>query len=106
MQKEGILQKKGLVDPETLPDIYVVVVGITLMNLDLVEKAEEFSKLRSVASVCAVAGRFDIILTAMLTEEYGINEFYTKEISMIEDIRTVETFVVLKSFNLKVPFVP
>jgi len=106
MQKEGILQKKGLVDPETLPDIYVVVVGITLMNLDLVEKAEEFSKLPSVASVCAVAGRFDIILTVKLTEEYGINEFYTKEISMIEDIRTVETFVVLKSFNLKVPFVP
>jgi len=71
--------------------------------MDLVKKGEEFSRLRGVTSVCVVTGRFDLILTVMLKKGFGLLEFYTEEVSQLEDIRSVETFVVYKSFNLKVP---
>ena len=103
LREEGILEITGLVDPEAIPDKYVVMAGIKLKNMNLVEKGEEFSKLRGVTSVCVVTGRFDLIIMAMLTKDFGILEFYNHEVSKIADVRSVETFVVYKSFNLKVP---
>ncbi len=103
LQDEGILEITGLVNPDVLPDKYVVLVGVKLKDMDLVKKAEEFSHLRGVISVCVVTGRFDLIVTVMLKKNFGMLEFYTNEVSQIENIRSVETFVVYKSFNLKVP---
>ncbi|MFW2367701.1 MAG: Lrp/AsnC family transcriptional regulator [Desulforhopalus sp.] len=103
LREEGVLEISGLVDPEAIPEKYVVMVGIKLKNMDLVGKGEEFSKLRGVTSVCVVTGRFDLIVMVMLKKEFGILEFYTEEVSKVEDVRSVETFVVYKSFNLKVP---
>ena len=103
LREEGVLVISGLVDPEAIPDKSIVMVGVKLKNMDLVKKGEEFSKLRGVTSVCVVTGRFDLILTVMLKKEFGILEFYTEEVSRLEDVRSVETFVVYKSFNLKVP---
>jgi Lrp/AsnC family transcriptional regulator for asnA, asnC and gidA len=105
LRDEGVLEIAGLVDPEAIPERYVVMVGIKLKSMDLVGKGEEFSTLRGVTSVCVVTGRFDLILMVMLTKEFGILEFYTDEVSRVEDVRSVETFVVYKSFNLKLPLV-
>lgn len=105
LQEEGILDITGLVDPEVLPDKYVVLVGVKLKDMDLVKKAEEFSLLKGVISVCVVTGRFDLIVTVMLKKEFGMLEFYTNEVSQVGNVRSVETFVVYKSFNLKVPLV-
>lgn len=103
LREDGVLEIAGLVDPEAIQDKYIVMVGIKLKNMNLVDKGEEFSKLRGVTSVCVVTGRFDLILMVMLTSDFGLLEFYTEEVSKIEDVRSVETFVVYKSFNLKVP---
>lgn len=103
LQEEGVLEITGLVDPNSIPDHYVVMVGVKLKDMDLVAKGEEFSKLKSVISVCVVTGRFDLILMVMLKRNFGMVEFYTEEVSKIEKVRSVETFVVYKSFNLKVP---
>ncbi len=105
LKDEGVLEVTGLVDPDVLPDKYVVMVGVRLKDMDLVKKAEEFSKLRGVISVCVVTGRFDLMLTVMLKKEFGMLEFYTDEVSQLNNVRSVETFVVYKSFNLKVPLV-
>ncbi len=105
LQEEGVLAISGLVDPDVLPDKYVVMIGVRLKDMDLVKKGEEFSKLRGVISVCVVTGRFDLILTVMLKKEFGMVEFYTNEVSKLANVRSVETFVVYKSFNLKVPLV-
>jgi Lrp/AsnC family transcriptional regulator for asnA, asnC and gidA len=103
LQEEGVLEITGLVDPNSIPDHYVLMVGVKLKDMDLVAKGEEFSKLHSVISVCVVTGRFDLILMVMLKRNFGMVEFYTDEVSKIENVRSVETFVVYKSFNLKVP---
>ena len=69
----------------------------------LVKKGEDFSRLRGVTSVCVVTGRFDLILTVLLTKDFPMVKFYTEEVAKLENVRAVETFVVYKSFNLKVP---
>ncbi len=103
LKEEGVLQITGLVDPEALPDQSVVMVGVRVKDMDLVKKGEEFSKLRGVTSVCVVTGRYDLIVTVLLNNGYSILDFYTDEVSNITKIRSVETFVVYKSFDLKVP---
>ena len=103
LQQDGVLDITGLVDPEALPDHSVVMIGVRVKDMDLVKKAEEFSKLRGVISVCVVTGRFDLIITVMLQKDFGILEFYTEEAAKVKNVQSVETFVVYKSFNLKVP---
>lgn len=103
LKDEGILAVTGLVDPEAMPDQQVVMVGVCLKDMDLVKKGEEFSRLRGVISVCVVTGRFDLILTVLLSREFTMLNFYTEEVAKIDKVRSVETFVVYKSFNLKVP---
>jgi len=102
LRSSGLLDISGLVDPEALPEHSVVMIGIRVKDMDLVKKGQEFSLLRGVISVAVVTGRFDLILTVMLTKDFGILEFYTEEASKITNVRSVETFVVYKSFNMKV----
>ncbi len=101
LRNSGRLDITALVDPEALPDHSVVMIGICVKDMDLVKKGKEFSELRGVASVSVVTGRFDLILTVMLSKEFGILEFYTEEASKIQNVQSVETFVVYKSFNMK-----
>lgn len=103
LRDEGILDIPALIDPEALPEQSIIMVGVQLKDMDLVKKGEEFSKLRGVISVCVVTGRFDLILTVLLTKDFPMVKFYTEEVAKLENVRAVETFVVYKSFNLKVP---
>lgn len=100
---EGILDIAGLVDPEAIPDLGVVLVGVKVKDMDLVKKGEEFSKLKGVTSVCVVTGRYDLIVTVLLTKDFTMLRFYTEEVSTIDKVQSVESFVVYKSFNLKLP---
>lgn len=100
-----VLDIAGLVNPELLNGHRVVMVGVKLKSMDLVHKGEEFSRLKGVVSVSVVTGRFDLILIVMLKPGFDLLEFYTEEVSKLSDVQSVETFVVYKSYNLKVPYV-
>ncbi|MDA3919026.1 MAG: Lrp/AsnC family transcriptional regulator [Deltaproteobacteria bacterium] len=105
LQKEGVLEICGLVDPATLPDHRVVIIGIKLTEMNLVEKGEEISRLKGVISVNVVTGRYDLMILVLFKKGFGLLEFYTQEISNVDGIGSVETFVVYKSYNLKVPYI-
>jgi Lrp/AsnC family transcriptional regulator for asnA, asnC and gidA len=105
LEEEGVLEIVGLVDPEAVPRHRVVIIGVKLATMDLVNKGEAFSRIRGVVSVSVVTGRFDLILVVLLTEGFGLLEFYTEEVSRLEGVQSVETFVVYKSYNLKVPYI-
>ena len=105
LQEEGILEICGLVDPAMLPGHRVVIVGIKLSEMNLVDKGEEISNLRGVISVSVVTGRYDLMVLVLFKKKFGLLEFYTEEIAKIEGINSVETFVVYKSYNLKVPYI-
>ncbi len=102
---EGILSINGVINPESVDGHRVVIVGVKLQSMDLVNKGKEFSNLKGVVSVSVVTGRFDLILIVLLKSGFGLLEFYTEEVSKIKDVQSVETFVVYKSYNLKVPYV-
>ena len=105
LTKNGTLEVAGLVDPEAIPGHRLVMVGVKLNTMDLVKKGEEFSKLKGVVSVCVVTGRFDLILIVLLKEGFGLLEFYTEEVADLKDVQSVETFVVYKGYNMKVPYI-
>ena len=105
LAEEGVLEISGLVDPESLPGHGAVLVGVKLQSMDLIKKGEEFSRLKGVVSVNVVTGRFDLILLVLLKEGFGLLEFYTQEVGKIKGIQSVETFVIYKSYNLKVPYI-
>ena len=105
MIEEGILDISALVNPEAIPGHRLVLVGVKLDTMDLVIKGEEFSRLRGVISVCVVTGRFDLIVSVLLKEDFGLLEFYTNEVSRIKEVQSVETFVVYKGYNAKIPYV-
>ena len=100
-----MLEISGLVDPDSISGLRAVMVGVKLKTMDLVKKGEEFSKLKGVVSVSVVTGRFDLILVVLLKSGFGLLEFYTDEVSKLKDVQSVETFVVYKSYNLKLPYI-
>ncbi len=102
--KNKVLDITGLVDPAFLPNHRTVMIGIKLSQMNIVEKGEELSKLKGVISASVVTGRYDIILVVLFKKDFGILEFYTQEISNVKGINFVETFVIYKSYNLKVPY--
>lgn len=103
--ESGVLEITGLVDPEAISGHRIVMVGVKLKTMDLVKKGKEFSKLKGVISVSVVTGRFDLLLIVSLKTGFGLLEFYTEEVSKLKDVQSVETFVVYKSYNLKIPYV-
>jgi len=105
LTEEGVLEISGLVDVESIPGHRVVMVGVKLATMNLVKKGKEFSKLKGVVSVSVVTGRFDLILIVLINEDFGLLEFYTEEVSRINMIQSVETFVIYKGFNLKIPYI-
>ena len=105
LKKEGVFEISGLVDPEKIPRHQAVIIGVKLATTELVTKGEEFSNLKGVVSVSVVTGRFDLMLVVLLKEGFGLLEFYTQEVSRLADVQSVESFVIYKSYNLKVPYI-
>ena len=103
--ESGVLEVTGLVDPTSIPGHSVVWVGVKLQTMNLIKKGEEFSKLRGVVSASVVTGQYDLVLLVLLNEDFGLLEFYTNEVSRVREVQSVETFVVYKDYNLKVPYV-
>ena len=105
LTEEKVLDVTGLVDPEAIPGHRLVMVGIKLGTMDLVNKGDEFSRLKNVVSVCVVTGRYDLILTVLLNDDHDLLWFFTEQVSQVKDVQSAETLVVYKSYNLKVPYI-
>lgn len=107
MMDDGILKIQGLVDPQMMPDVQIVISGFKFRTRDLETKAKEFLKLRGVVFATVVTGRYDIIIEVMLSEthDFTLLDFFKKELVKISDISEVETFVTYQSHNLNVPYI-
>ena len=105
LECEGILDFHGVVNPELIPRHQVMIIGVKLSSTELFKKGEEFSSLKGVFKVSVVTGRFDLIIEVLLNDEFSLPEFYTQEVSRVEGVQSLETFVVYKGFNQKVPYV-
>ena len=105
LMDEGILKFSGTVQVDALSGHNLLYLGVKLKNMELQKKAEEISLLRGVVSAAIVTGRYDIILQVLLGPGYSLLEFITEQVARIEDVQTVESFIVYKGYNLKVPYI-
>ncbi|MFO7965553.1 MAG: Lrp/AsnC family transcriptional regulator [Desulfobacterales bacterium] len=105
MTEQGLLDVTGRVDPDKLHGHQVVMVGVKVNTMDLEEKGKEFSELKGVVSVAVVTGRYDLMLTALVNDDFELLDFFKIEMSRIQGVQSTETFVVFKNYNLKVPYV-
>ena len=103
LQEEGIIEITGLVDPEQIPDHSIVYIGVKLSTIEIVKKGAEVAKVKGVIAVGVVTGRYDLILTVALKKGFGLLEFYTEELSRVDEVQSVEAFVVYKCYNIKIP---
>lgn len=104
---DGVLQISGLVNPQYIPEMQVVVMGIKLSTLDLEEKAREMLRLKGVISVMVVTGRYDLIVQIVTSsgDDQSLLNFFKNELSKIKGISDVETFVVYQSHNYMIPYI-
>lgn len=105
LQKDGIVNITGLVDADKIPNHMLAIVAVKLKTMNGEKKAKEMSKLKGVAYSCAVTGRYDLMLIALLNESFTLSDFISGQLDKIDDILSVETFVVYKNCNLLVPYV-
>ncbi len=104
--EDGVLQITGLVDPQAVPEMQVIVMGIKLSTLDLEEKAKEMLGLKGVISVVVVTGRYDLIVQLVTSsqDDQSLLNFFKNELSKVKGISDVETFVVYQSHNYMIPY--
>jgi Lrp/AsnC family transcriptional regulator, regulator for asnA, asnC and gidA len=105
LEDEGILKIAGYVDPESMDGHQLVYIGVKLKDMDYPAKGEEISRLRRVVSVGVVTGRYDLIVTVHLKSGFGLLEFLGEELGRIDRIESIETYMVYKGFNIKVPYI-
>lgn len=105
LTSEGILNFSGNVKIDSLPNHTLLYLGIKLNSMDLKNRAEQFSELKGVVSAGIVTGRYDIILQVLIAEDYSLLEFITEQVATVENVQTVESFIVFKGYNLKVPYI-
>ena len=105
LREEGVLEISGIVNAEAIPGHTVILVGVKLNNMKLVEKGEEFSRLKGVTSVSVVTGQFDLIVQVLLNKDFTLLQFLSEEVSKIENVLSTETFVIYRGYNVKVPYI-
>ncbi|MBQ0072068.1 MAG: Lrp/AsnC family transcriptional regulator [Spirochaetales bacterium] len=105
--EEGVLRIAGMVDPQHVPGLQVIIMGVKLSTMELAKKAEEFLTLRGVVSVAVVTGRYDLIVKLVLSEEDDLTllQFFSEELKKVKEVLDVETYVVYQSHELLVPYI-
>lgn len=104
---DGVLEISGLVNPDALPGHQMILATLKMSTVELGAKAKELSLLRGVISVSVVTGRYDLIAYVLLnpSDGFGLLDFFSQELSKIELIQNIETFVVYEGIDLSVPYV-
>ena len=105
--EDGVLRITGMVDPEKVPGLQMIYMGVTLSTMELQKKAKEFMNLRGVVSVSIVTGRYDLIVELVLSEDEDLSllQFFSQELTKLTEVLEVETYVVYKSHELLVPYI-
>ena len=106
MVSEGLVDIKALISTKDLEVGYqTAYVGVRLKSPAMKKIAESLAGLPGVISVAMVTGRYDLILTIMLTPDFGLIDFFNTLLERYSDsILSNETFMVYEHVNLKTPY--
>ncbi|UQZ88711.1 transcriptional regulator [Deltaproteobacteria bacterium Smac51] len=106
MIQDGLIDIKALVSTKDMEVGYqTAYIGVRLKSPAMKKIAEALGELPGVISVAMVTGRYDLILTVMLTPDIGLIDFFNIMLAQYSDsIRSNETFLVYENVNLKTPY--
>ncbi len=106
MIESGLIEIKALVSTRDLgPGYHTAYVGVRLKSPAMKKTAEAMGRLPGVISVAMVTGRYDLILTVMLTPEFEFIDFFNVMLERYsESISSNETFLVYENVSLKTPY--
>jgi len=100
LKESGILNVRGLINPEILNNQQLAVIAVNVARSALLEKkAREIVELENVLNVSMTSGRFDLLVEVLISSNRGLVNFLTDELSMVDDITTTESFLMLKTFQ-------
>ena len=106
MLEDGLVEIKAMVSARDLEAGYqAAYVGVTLKSPALKKIAEAMALLPGVVSVALVTGRFDLVLTVLLTPEFELMDFFNVMLEEFsESISGNETFMIYEGVNIKMPY--
>lgn len=106
MTEEGLVAIKATVSARDMGAGYqAAYVGVTLNSPALKKTAEAMANLPGVVSVALVTGRFDLMLTVMLTPDFELMDFFNVMLEEFsESIRGNETLIIYEGVNIKMPY--
>ncbi|MDR1043531.1 MAG: AsnC family transcriptional regulator [Candidatus Adiutrix sp.] len=106
MTQDGLVEIKALVSTKDMEVGYqTAYIGLRLKTPAIMPTAEALTELPGTISVAMVTGRYDLILTIMLTPEFGLLDFLNIMLVKYSDrINSSETFLVCEAVNLKTPY--
>ncbi len=100
LKEAGILEIKGLINPEILDNQQLAMIAITLSDSNMLEKkAEELSALDNVLNVSITTGQYDLFAEVLINSNRGLVEFLTRELPLVKGIVKTESFLMLKSIH-------
>ncbi|TFG62436.1 MAG: Lrp/AsnC family transcriptional regulator [Spirochaetales bacterium] len=99
LTENDFLRIRGQTNPNERQDESFVYMGIKIaVNRDSMKVAQAIAKLNNVKAVSVVTGRYDL-LVEVFVEPYNIIKFLSTELSTIDSITAVESFIALHSEN-------
>lgn len=106
MTEEGLVAIKAMVSARDMGAGYhAAYVGVTLISPALKKIAEAMATLPGVVSVALVTGRFDLMVTVLLTPDFELMDFFNVMLEEFsENIRGTETLTIYEGVNIKMPY--
>ena len=81
-------------------------VGMKVKSADLVERRRGCIPAQRRYQVSGLSpAAYDLIAEVLLKDDFGLLRFFTEEVATVDDVQDFETFVVYKSYGLKVPYI-
>ncbi|MBI9103129.1 MAG: Lrp/AsnC family transcriptional regulator [Spirochaetales bacterium] len=100
LKEAGILEIKGLINPEILNNQQLAMIAITLHDSDQLETTgAELAKLENVLNVSITTGQYDLFAEVLIDSNRGLVDFLTKELPKVKGISKTESFLMLKSYH-------
>lgn len=103
---QGLVEIRAMISTKDMgAGYFTAYIGVCLKSPALKKTAEQIADLPGVISVAVVTGRYDLILTVMLTPDLGLMDFFNIMLEKYSDsISANETFMIYESVNLKTPY--
>lgn len=103
LQKTGVLQIIGLVDPQSIPGHSSAFIGYKIEPAKISKAMQQIQSLKGIVAAACVSGRLDAISCVMFNQENTYRDFLFNEVPKVEGLISIETFFIVEAdqFNLR-----